>query len=71
MKIDPDMHIGLHLVFFGKTGVTARAARRRSTRAWRESWPERRRRQGAEGPAVPGGTGAGTPIAGMVGTGPG
>jgi hypothetical protein len=22
MKIDPDMHIGLHLVFFGKTGVT-------------------------------------------------
>jgi hypothetical protein len=23
MKIDPSMHIGLHLVFFGKTGVTA------------------------------------------------
>jgi hypothetical protein len=23
MKIDPGMHIGLHLVFFGKTGVTA------------------------------------------------
>jgi hypothetical protein len=23
MKLDPDMHIGLHLVFFGKTGVTA------------------------------------------------
>jgi hypothetical protein len=22
MKIDPSMHIGLHLVFFGKTGVT-------------------------------------------------
>jgi hypothetical protein len=22
MKLDPDMHIGLHLVFFGKTGVT-------------------------------------------------
>jgi hypothetical protein len=22
MKIDPDMHIGLHLVFSGKTGVT-------------------------------------------------
>jgi hypothetical protein len=22
MKIDPGMHIGLHLVFFGKTGVT-------------------------------------------------
>jgi hypothetical protein len=24
MKIDPGMHIGLHLVLFGKTGVTAR-----------------------------------------------
>jgi hypothetical protein len=23
MKIDHGMHIGLHLVFFGKTGVTA------------------------------------------------
>jgi hypothetical protein len=23
MKIDPGMHIGLHLVFFGKTGVIA------------------------------------------------
>jgi hypothetical protein len=23
MKIDPGMHIGLHLAFFGKTGVTA------------------------------------------------
>jgi hypothetical protein len=22
MKLDPDMHIGLHLVFFRKTGVT-------------------------------------------------
>jgi hypothetical protein len=22
MKLDPGMHIGLHLVFFGKTGVT-------------------------------------------------
>jgi hypothetical protein len=22
MKIDPGMYIGLHLVFFGKTGVT-------------------------------------------------
>jgi hypothetical protein len=21
MKLDPGMHIGLHLVFFGKTGV--------------------------------------------------
>jgi hypothetical protein len=24
MKLDPGMHIGLHLVFFGKTGVTLR-----------------------------------------------
>jgi hypothetical protein len=24
MKLDPGMHIGLHLVFFGKTGVTVR-----------------------------------------------
>jgi hypothetical protein len=23
MKLDPGMHIGLHLVLFGKTGVTA------------------------------------------------
>jgi hypothetical protein len=23
MKLDHGMHIGLHLVFFGKTGVTA------------------------------------------------
>jgi hypothetical protein len=23
MKFDPGMHIGLHLVFFGKTGVTS------------------------------------------------
>jgi hypothetical protein len=22
MKLDPDMHIGMHLVFFGKAGVT-------------------------------------------------
>jgi hypothetical protein len=24
MKLDPGMHIGLHLVFFGKSGVTKR-----------------------------------------------
>jgi hypothetical protein len=23
MKLDPGMHIGMHLVFFGKSGVTA------------------------------------------------
>jgi hypothetical protein len=27
MKLDPVMHIGLHLVFFGKTGVTGEAHR--------------------------------------------
>jgi hypothetical protein len=26
MKLDPGMHIDLHLVFFGKTGVTATMA---------------------------------------------
>jgi hypothetical protein len=26
MKLDPGMHIDLHLVFFGKTGVTTAAA---------------------------------------------
>jgi hypothetical protein len=25
MKLDPGMHIGLHLVFFGKSGVTLAA----------------------------------------------
>jgi hypothetical protein len=25
MKLDPGMHIGVHLVFFGKSGVTPRA----------------------------------------------
>jgi hypothetical protein len=27
MKLDPGMHIGLHLVFFGKSGVTGRRGR--------------------------------------------
>jgi hypothetical protein len=27
MKLDPGMHIGVHLVFFGKTGVTTGDAR--------------------------------------------
>jgi hypothetical protein len=26
MKLDPDMHIGMHLVFFGKSGVTTSRA---------------------------------------------
>jgi hypothetical protein len=30
MKLDPGMHIGLHLVFFGKTGVTVVKLRERS-----------------------------------------
>jgi hypothetical protein len=29
-----------------------RSAYRRSDRAWRERWPERRRRRGADGPAT-------------------
>jgi hypothetical protein len=31
MKLDPGMHIGLHLVFFGKTGVTRSLAPRSRT----------------------------------------
>jgi hypothetical protein len=27
MKLDPGMHLGLHLVFFGKTGVTLTSER--------------------------------------------
>jgi hypothetical protein len=35
MKLDPDMHIGLHLVFFGKTGVTGgRQGRSGGRRRW-------------------------------------
>jgi hypothetical protein len=30
MKLDPGMHIGLHLVFFGKTGVTGGVAVRQA-----------------------------------------
>jgi hypothetical protein len=30
MKLDPGMHIGLHLVFFGKLGVTRRKSQRLS-----------------------------------------
>jgi hypothetical protein len=35
MKLDPGMHIGMHLVFFGKAGVTAMhgSARRSFTTA--------------------------------------
>jgi hypothetical protein len=51
--------------------VAARAARRRSIRAWRERWPEHRRRRGADGPAASAGVGAGASAAGVVGTGPG
>jgi hypothetical protein len=35
MKIDPGMHIGLHLVFFGKTGVTFTLIHTLSTRGRR------------------------------------
>jgi hypothetical protein len=33
MKLDPGMHIGMHLVFFGKSGVTAAGDGRRAGRA--------------------------------------
>jgi hypothetical protein len=51
--------------------AAARAARRRSIRAWREHWLERRRRLGAEGPATSACVGAGALAAGVTGTGPG
>jgi hypothetical protein len=47
-----------------------RAARRRSIRAWRKRWPERRRCRGAEGPAASTWAGTGASAAGVVGTGP-
>jgi hypothetical protein len=51
--------------------ATARAARRRSIRAWRECWPEHRWRRSAEGPAASACAGAGASAVGVVGTGPG
>jgi hypothetical protein len=57
------------------TGVSrceaTHAARRRSFHAYRECWPERRRRRGAEGPAASTGAGAGASAVGVTGTGPG
>jgi hypothetical protein len=69
MKLDPGMHIGLHLVFFGKSGVThlqnvttffyvfnlqAVAVQGRPVGAWRSgSWAR------ATGPHWGGGGGAG------------
>jgi hypothetical protein len=35
MKIDPGMHIGLHLVFFGKTGVTEYFAKQQHVPAYK------------------------------------
>jgi hypothetical protein len=35
MKLDPGMHIGLHLVFFGKTGVTVVVAAGPRRGRWR------------------------------------
>jgi hypothetical protein len=32
MKLDPGMHIGMHLVSFGKSGVTGYPPNRKSTR---------------------------------------
>jgi hypothetical protein len=48
-----------------------RTARRRSIRAWRERWPERCRRRGAEGPAVSAWAGVGASATGVGGTDPG
>jgi hypothetical protein len=48
-----------------------RAARRRSIRACRERWPERRRRRGAEGPAASTWADTGALASGVTGTGPG
>jgi hypothetical protein len=48
-----------------------RTTRRRSICAWRERWPERQRRRGAEGPASSAWAGARVSAAGVVGTGPG
>jgi hypothetical protein len=36
MKLDPGMHIGLHLVFFGKTGVTSTGIKISAARAYQE-----------------------------------
>jgi hypothetical protein len=47
------------------------AARRRSIRACRERWTERRRRRGAERPAASAWAGAGASALGAMGTGPG
>jgi hypothetical protein len=48
-----------------------RVARRCSIRAWRERWPERRRRRGAEGLPASAWAGAEASAVGMAGTGPG
>jgi hypothetical protein len=48
-----------------------RTARRRSIRACRERWPERRRHRGVEGPAASAWTGAGASAPGVAGMGPG
>jgi hypothetical protein len=38
MKLDPDMHIGMHLVFFGKSGVTFKKCKRdlQDQKLWQE-----------------------------------
>jgi hypothetical protein len=51
--------------------AAARAACCLSARAWRDHWPEGRRRRGAEEPAAPGGVGAGALTVGVAGIGPG
>jgi hypothetical protein len=49
--------------------VAARAAQRRSIRAWRERWSERRRRRGVEVLAAAAWAGAEASVAGVTGIG--
>jgi hypothetical protein len=53
MKLDPAMHIGLHLVFFGKTGVTQvqNVKMSRGEKNGPESAQKRPRPVGSFGPA--------------------
>jgi hypothetical protein len=69
------MHSPAGAVTISLTGASrcqaTRATRRRSICAWRERWPERCQRLGAEGPAASAWAGAGASAVGVTGTGPG
>jgi hypothetical protein len=53
MKLDPGMHIGLHLVFFGKTGVTRAVANATFLCHYRSLSQSSARPQGAGAEALP------------------